>query len=373
MKAVTFSLIPVKGKKDPVSLVIDGVKLGDRPHVVSDEILEQLLKSPFGKHVTEVRDVEPKTYQGQDLRQKHLLISRTGGFGDILFITPVIRELRRKWPACRIEFACPRQYQMIFEGNPDVQRIHGLPFPLEVYEQADYHLEFRGTIEESTDPNLHAVDLFAKHAGLNLMPGGKAPIYTPAPARVAAIRLRLIQFGIPADLPWIAVQAQSSSPIRSYPEHFTTKILKKIVKQGCVALVLGTKGNFPKGARMRGVFDLTGRLAMKDSVAALANCAALIGPDSSLVHFAGAMRLPTVALYGPFPGKVRTLYYNRCITLEAQASCAPCFIHGHKPCDKALGRKQTWSPCFETLPPSLVMQALQEALTRWGSMKRMSA
>ena len=373
MKAVTFSLIKVEGKPKPVSLMIDGVKLGDKPHVLSDEILQQLQASHFGKHIQEVRDLEPKPYHGQDLSQKTLLISRTGGFGDILFITPVIRELRRRFASCRIEFACPQSYQMIFSGNPDVQRMHGLPFPLEAYERADYHLEFRGTIEASSDPDLHAVDLFAQHAGIELPPTAKVPIYEASPARVSAARIRLIQFGVPGNLPWIAVQAKASSPIRSYPESLTTKLLKKLVKRGYVALVFGTKGNFPKGARMRGVVDLTGRMTMSDSVAAMACCEALIGPDSSLVHFAAAIGLPTVALYGPFPGSVRTRYYTRCITLEAKAPCAPCFIHGHKPCPKALAKNQEWSPCFESLPPSLVLNALSEALARRGAKKRMSA
>lgn len=45
--------------------------------------------------VKDIKDFEYKKYNGEDLTQKSVLIWRQGGIGDILFIGPLIRELKK--------------------------------------------------------------------------------------------------------------------------------------------------------------------------------------------------------------------------------------------------------------------------------------
>ena len=107
-------------------------------------------------------------YRGQNLRGKSLLLWRTGGYGDLLFLTPLIRELKRRWPTSHITVACRPKYHMIFRRNADIAQVLSLPVALRTLEDHDYHLHFEGTVEKSTDSDLHAVDLFARHSGIQL-------------------------------------------------------------------------------------------------------------------------------------------------------------------------------------------------------------
>jgi ADP-heptose:LPS heptosyltransferase len=56
-------------------------------------------------------------------------------------------------------------------------------------------------------------------------------------------------------------------------------------------------------------------------------CDAFLGPDSALVHFAGALDIPTIALYGPFSWKTRTSVFGSVEAIQGHAECAPCYHH----------------------------------------------
>jgi len=356
MKVLTFLEKPdPKGKL--VGISVNGLRMGGCSFVFPDGMVDHLKKTKYASYIAKCEDLVAKPYNGEPLHGKTILMVRAGGYGDLLFLTPLIRKLKRLYPSCRIAFATMGDNTMVFSGNPDILRYYSYPIPLPAFESADFHILFENTLEMSKDPELHAVDLFAAHAHVSLNFDEKIPIYSPSPARVEAVRLRLIEKGIRPDVPWIAVQPAASSPIRTYPEHLMAKVIEKLVHCGNAVLVLGKKGNFPKKARQGGVFDLCGAFdGMADSVAALASCRALVAPDSSLTHFAAAIGIPTVALYGPFPGAVRTKYYPRCVTLEAKADCVPCMLHGHKPCPEAQKLSQVWSPCFESVSPKAVVE-----------------
>jgi ADP-heptose:LPS heptosyltransferase len=59
----------------------------------------------------------------------------------------------------------------------------------------------------------------------------------------------------------------------------------------------------------------------------LATCDACIAPDSVFCHVAGALHIPTIALYGPFPWQLRTAHAPSIHALQGVAKCAPCFHH----------------------------------------------
>ena len=341
------------------------VVVGEVPHVFSDGDAVLIL-AKYPDKVGRIEDVALTPYRGENLAGKTLMIWRTGGYGDLLFITPAMRRLKKIYPTCRIWFGTRHQYQMVLRGNPDVSRVITMPFPTSFLEKVDYHLHFEGAVEQSRDPRLHAVDIFGKRADVTFGEGDRMPIYAQDQARTEILRRELVREGLLTDVPLVGVQARSSSPIRNYPQHLLLKVIQKLARKGHQVAVFGLKGDFPKGARQRGVLDLCGRYPeMADTVAVLAACDLLVAPDSSLVHFAAALRIPTVALYGPFPGRIRTLHYPLCRTLEVDGKawpCAPCMIHSQQPCREARKRGQAWSPCFETITPQAVVEAVLDVL-----------
>jgi len=320
-------------------------------------------------------DVDPyyRKYDGHDLTGKSLLLFRYGGWGDLLFLTPLLRYLDTRYPGHGgLVVACGRQYESIYAHNPHVRRVLTYPVRLSEFERHDYHLFFEGTLETSADPDLHAVDLFARHAGVGDVGDRRLDFAVPeADAAKAKNILRnelLFQKNDPR--PLVGIHVHASSPVRNYPPDRTLALARELVAAGCLVLLLGSARDraeadsaYKEGPPLMDLYNLCGRFkTMALTAAIVARLDLLVGPDSSLVHVAGALDVPTVALYGPFPGAVRTRYYPRCVTLEGEAPCAPCFTHGHDPCPKA--GADGASPCLLTLESPAIARVVLDTLAR---------
>jgi len=100
------------------------------------------------------------------------------------------------------------------------------------------------------------------------------------------------------------------------------------------------------------------KLTLRKSIALASTMDLFISPDSAFIHVAGAFNIPQVGLYGPFPSRLRMLYYKNAIGLNAVTACTPCQLHGHFPCDKG-----DPSPCFSVIDPNLIIQAVDFLFT----------
>ena len=88
-----------------------------------------------------------KPYLGQNLDHKTLLVFRTGGIGDLLFISPNLKFLKEKYPTSKIIFACGIQYQSMVKEWDYVDEVLNLPFDYTYLFKSDYHCVFEGVIE----------------------------------------------------------------------------------------------------------------------------------------------------------------------------------------------------------------------------------
>jgi len=321
-----------------------------------------------------------RKYEGQPLDGRSLLLVRNGGFGDLLFLTPLLRYLEARYRHAGLAVACGRRYHGVYLRNPRVRRIFTYPVRLQDFVAYDYQLFYEGTLEESTDAELHAVDLMAGHAGVADV-GDRRLEYDvdAALARKAKNILRHELKVKPSDAT-VGVHLRASSPIRTYPLESSLVVAAALGAAGARVFLLGAEGDWEKTVGRRppaevefeNVDNLCGRFRTIDHTAAfLARLDLLVGPDSSLVHFAGALGVPTVALYGPFPGAVRTKYYPQCLTLEGryatnpdEVECAPCFKHGPNPCPRA--GADGASPCLRNLDPEKVIKYALLLLARGG-------
>jgi ADP-heptose:LPS heptosyltransferase len=328
----------------------------------------ELYATPYGRHIIGDHPIEEhyRKYEGQDLTGKSLLLCRSGGYGDLLFLSPLIRHLRKKYD-CKISVITAPRYAEVFFDNPDVNQVWALPFPTLQFIEYDYHLHFEGTIEASKDAQAHAVDVFAAHAGVELGIGEKTPIFNVAEKSWKAARNFLRnELQIPWKKKMVAIQPKASAILRSIPPTNLAAICRKLTEKGILVLMLGAKDDFPDECKMEGVFDLCGAIpSIAMSVAVLSHCHLLIAPDSAMTHFAAAIGKPTIALYGPFPGEIRTKYYPRCVTIEPPAeSCdkMPCMIHSQAPCPAAQKNGDCYSPCLAAIGPDRIANLAMEML-----------
>ena len=90
-----------------------------------------------------------KRYSGQDLNGKKLLVFRTGGIGDILFLNAPLRYLKKKYPTCflRVASGCKQS----LENVPEINELYDMPFDSSILKDSDYMLYFQGIIESSSE------------------------------------------------------------------------------------------------------------------------------------------------------------------------------------------------------------------------------
>ena len=100
-----------------------------------------------GQAGIEITDLEDTPYKGQDLTGKSLLISRFGGGGDLLFISAVARQLKKKYPNSTIDLACDPNWLPLFRQNTDYTNLYNYPYSPELVYAHDYYLTFEGIIE----------------------------------------------------------------------------------------------------------------------------------------------------------------------------------------------------------------------------------
>ena len=60
-----------------------------------------------------------------------------------------------------------------------------------------------------------------------------------------------------------------------------------------------------------------------------------------------SLNLPAVGIYGPFPGHIRLSTYPKAKWIDVEKECAPCFLHGHRPCPQA--KYGANSPCYDNI------------------------
>lgn len=345
----------------------------------------------FGTEIVEaapdVEQVYPHKYKGEPLDGKTLLLWRTGGIGDLLFVTPSLRLLKERYPTCRIEFGTSYHYTQILWGNPHVDEVFPLPVSGRRIAAADHYIHFENIIEHNKRAEvIPACDLFMEAFGIDpsSIPRDEAwkrrPVLKVDPEVRRCVEARFFPQGKP-DAIVVAVQLKSSSVVRDYPPSPYGRILSLMVQGGYHPVLIGSGRDLEFLAQMplpkEGFSNAIGRTRSLLEMAALIDlCDMVVGPDSSAIQIAGALEKPVVGLYGPFPPVLRMGYFKNAVGLQAvvtgkcndrSAAKIPngCFLHGFLPCPQSLWTKG-WSPCFHLVDPPLVVRHMDHLVDQLG-------
>ena len=302
-------------------------------------------------------------------QNKTLLLFRSGGIGDVMFMLPLIKYLKKNFGA-RIKAGTTPTYITLLQNNPYVDEQFMMPFKLEEMKNSDYHLTFEGVIEDidKEAKTIHAVDLFLKEAKVDyakIKSEDKIPELGLDEVHLKKIGRKLSYL---KDDIKIGIQLQASSPIRTFPLEKLIGVLKELASRGYAIFIFGGKRQQDLGKHVQGVlsnFSDHGKivnlaneyLGLKDSIAFAKYMSLIIAPDSSFVHIAGALRIPIVGLYGCFPSLLRMRYYKNAIGIDTNVPCAPSFTHGHAPCYRG-----DPPPCFSVVSVKNILDAVDHLL-----------
>ncbi len=307
-----------------------------------------------------------KPYKGQSLHDKTILIFRTGGIGDLLFIQPNLRFLKEKYPTCTIKFACGPQYQAMVETWDCVDEVLDLPFSLKQLTTSDYHVLFEGVIERcKLAESVNAYNLFSSWMGLDLPDNLLIPKQQAKKEMVKFASEKISMWNVkPND--FILMQIRASSPVRTPDPKFWQTLINELTDYGYNIILtdsprqsdhlnqfIATTKNPNK------VFNFCQYSESLDYTIALTSlCKLTIGTDSAINHIAASLDKPCYGIFGPFPGHIRLSTYPKARWVDAQKDCAPCFMHSHKPCRNATYDR--FSPCYNNIDIKKVVNEIKE-------------
>jgi ADP-heptose:LPS heptosyltransferase len=306
------------------------------------------------------------------LESASVLFMRAGGFGDLVLLTPVLRELKRRSPATKIAVCTMRHYGVVLEGLPYVDEI--VPYPPSEEKANSYSacVFYENAVERNpAAEQIHITDLFAMLAGIEGMDAAaKLPEYrVKASEAIWANEMFPRQPGVRR----VCIQVGTSSAARVYHRGQLGEATGKLTKDGWEVFLLGEKGEINLQGRtapnLRNLADMG--LSFRQSCAVLSTADAFLGSDSALLHVAGALAVPAVGLYGPFPWKLRTAYCPTTFAIQGTeirvggAPCSPCFHHvnsarrNHFP-DHCPSKKKGFCEVLASITPDRIVGKLNQ-------------
>jgi len=311
-----------------------------------------------------------RPYYGQPLDNKNLLVFRTGGIGDLLFIQPNLKYLKEKYPTCNISFACGPQYQPMVNNWDCVDEVIDLPFTFHKLITSDYHVLFEGVIERCYQAETdNAYNLFSQWIGLDLPDSLLIPKQEPNIELIDKCKNILNSWNIP-EKGFVVTQLRASSPIRCPRPEFCRSLINKLTDNGHHVLLTDNPRQADK------VDEFIKTIYKKDmvhnfcaeskdiahSIALISLAEGVIATDSAMNHIAASVDVPAFAIMGPFPGDIRFKTYPKMDWIESQRSCCPCFLHGMNPCKEA--RSDGFSPCYDEVSPDMVVMRYENLIER---------
>ena len=335
-----------------------------------------------------------------------VLIIKPSSLGDVVTALPVLRGLRRTFPACHIAWLIGKAYLPLLEGDDDLNETilfdrarFGRPWhwPMEIGEAArlvgalrggrfDWVIDLQGLLRSglltaSTGAavragfadaregaaifynhalaarSAHTVDRnieLARHLGIDARPDDM--MLKVAPAAADHVRQLLARQGL-ADRPFLVVVPPTRWVTKRYPVRHWRAVLAELSRHCLIVLAGGGGAEAQLCASVAegmgpGVVNLAGQTNIPQMAALIAQSRGVICNDSAAKFIAPAVGVEVVALLGPTRLE-HTGPYLRGRALVAGVECQGC-----------LKKKCRHITCMQSIPPADVVAAGLEMLKR---------
>lgn len=307
--------------------------------------------------------------------EKKILITRVGGIGDIILLTPIIRELNSRWPTAKIDVVCHPEFGQPLQNLPYVNAI--IPYPIKLADAKTYDcwIFFENAVERGDHTTkLHSVDCYAQRIGLTGEFDKRQEYRVTESERIWA------KEGYPRinGTRRICVQTNASAACRSYPRAKLQQVVAELLKKGWEVFLMDRPGGVkldPEEKIPDGLRVLTDGLTFRHRAAVMETSDCVLAPDSSLTHLAGALSVPCVSLFGPFHSDLRTKYNDTTFAINGKGDCAPCNPHNRMGMDfpaKCPSKARGVCEVLENIKPERVIEKIEKVARGFGKLEVLS-
>lgn len=342
-------------------------------YVVPDDVPVKAERG-VGPGCLEVRDYVPDNfYRGEGLNGKSLFCFRTGGIGDLLFITTALRQLKKNFPSAKLALGCNYVFSTILDSKGDGFEQVMMPLEKSMMDNYDYVLFFQGIIEGNPEAETkNAYDLFKRAFYLEQLDDPLPSVYVEEKLR--NIAKNFVNNAGNGKRYKVGIQISPSLPARAVPPQLFIDFVTYLPDDFIVFFVGGEKqyreidliiNSLPQ-QKQNQVLNASRNLpTLAEAAAMIGEMDLVIGPDSSMLHVAAAHKIPLIGLYGPFPSDLRLRYYKNAVGIDSMTLCEfardrykSCFEHSEGACPLAMKTGEFYSPCMMFLLPKHIYEAM---------------
>lgn len=244
----------------------------------------------------------------KELAQRTYIIelNRPGALGDVLATTPVVRELRKKYPNAHIRYVTHKSSVQVLRHNPDINEV------VEEGGYADRKISFSYPMHEGYPDkpmNRHLCQYFAENASITL-PSDWAPVLHLLPEDTIRLEHKkpVVTFAVKTG--W--------SRYKEWPLERWADLIKMFPQYQWIQL--GADGE----PRIEGAQYMCGKLSLRESFSVMQQSVLFVGLDSIFNHATAALQVPAVILFGSTSPTGSG--YRDNLNLWSEYACSPCYI-----------------------------------------------
>jgi ADP-heptose:LPS heptosyltransferase len=284
--------------------------------------------------------------------------------GDLLMLTPLLRELSIRYPQLEKHLYCPEHFHYLFANNHSVW-----PEPLGNYKaeasQYDLQADLMSFAERSPVRDcLDRTSIFAKAFGIVFDGESGFPDYFVSAEEDDAAVTALAD----CPRPWVAIAPVASQQLRTWTDDGLAVLTRGLLEHGGTVFPVHhtrdlANASYFQHERVRPQWGVD----LRHLAALLAYMDTVVSVDTGPFHLAAAAsgysaQVPLVLLFGNVLADIRLRWYrrDRCVVVQESGACP------HFPCD-ATGAKCNRDdngnyPCMAAISGQQVLDAVLKGL-----------
>jgi len=308
---------------------------------------------------------------------ERVLVRGTNWIGDVVMTLPALAAVRKTWPEAHLSVLAKPWVSEVYRLSPDADEVIA-------FKEPGRHAGAAGKIRLAGDLRRHGFDcaillqnaieaaILALLAGIPRRAGynsdGRGLLLTHSVRRTEAIRrihqidyyLEMVQalgctpagrsvrlrpgkdyeeiadklfarFGLDGGRPLIGIAPGAAyGPAKKwFPERFAAVADRLIDETGAQGILFGSAGDRESTAAVRNcarrrLTDIAGETNLKEAIALINRCGLFLSNDSGLMHVAGALSIPTVAIFGSTNPATTSPVGERSVVIHHAVDCSPC-------------------------------------------------